>query len=185
DTSGEMAPPSTTIPSGGPRETSQRGNRCSNSTINVFPMGERPRIANATKHTPISHLPVRDQRVASITKPTKPIDTMRSDGLAKKPRILDSVKNMPRADSALVLCSLVPRLGVLVHGVKARQLGAALNLADDPGFHAFVLGTLHGDERNEILRDHHCAVIVTDNHVTGKYGAAAAADRLLPAHKGK
>src|SRR5207245_3312309 len=96
----------------------------------------------------------------------------------KNPRILERGKNIHQS---LLLPRLVARLGVRVHGIEAGKLHPALDLADDEALHTLVLGALLGDEDEEVLRYHHRPVIVADDDVAGKDGAAAAADRLLPA----
>src|SRR6516162_8803475 len=88
---------------------------------------------------------------------------------------------MPRSTLARLLCGLVARLGTLVHGVEAGKLLAALDLADDPGLHPLVLGAVLGHEGHEILRDHHCPIVIAHDDITGEYCAAAASNRLLPA----
>src|SRR5499427_2008800 len=166
------------MPSGAPRVASQRGNRSSSGMISALPAGERPRIASTMRLANASTRPARAKRVGNSNSPRMPIDTTRLDGMAKKPRILERGKNIHRS---LLLPRLVARLGVGVHGVKAGKLRPALDLADDEAFHALVLGALLGDEGEQILRDHHRPVVVADDDVAGKDGAAAAADRLLPA----
>src|SRR5215471_7824174 len=179
ETSGAIAPPSTTMPSGAPRDASQTGKRCSNGMISALPIGDSPSIAIAMRLPAASHQPKRAKRVGSSARPTSPSAITRLDGAAKKPSTLDRTKNMPDCaeTSLFLLPRLVAGLGLLVHGIEARQLGAALHLADDPGLYALVLGTLLGDEGHQILRDHHGAVVVADDDVVWKDGAAAAGDR--------
>src|SRR5438445_10586772 len=150
--SGEIAPPSTIMPSGAPRVASQRGKRSSSGMISALPIGERPRIASTMRLAKASARPARAKRVGSSKSPSTPIETTRLDGMAKKPRILERGKNIHQS---LLLPRLVARLGVGVHGIEAGKLGPALDLADDEAFHALVLGTLLGDEGKKVLRDHH------------------------------
>src|SRR5262245_23019046 len=178
ETSGEIAPPSTIMPSGAPRVASQRGKRSSSGMISALPAGERPRIASTIRLAKASARPARAKRVGSSNRPRMPIETTRLDGMAKKPRILERGKNIHRS---LLLPRLLARLGVGVHGIEAGKLRPALDLADDKAFHTLVLGALLGDEGEEVLRDHHRPVVVADDDIAGKDGAAAAADRLLPA----
>src|SRR6516165_2963528 len=174
--SGEIAPPSTMMPSGAPRVASQRGKRSSSGMISALPAGERPRIASTMRLAKASTRPARAKRVGSSNRPRMPIDTTRLDGMAKKPRILERGKNIHQSLLLLLLLlpRLVARLGVGVHGIKAGKLRPALDLADDEAFHALVLGALLGDEGEQILRDHHRPVVVADDDVAGKDGAAAA-----------
>src|ERR1700747_1838796 len=74
-------------------------------------------------------------------------------------------------------------LGFVIGRVKAGQLHSFLDLAKDPAFTQLVFGAFVSDEVDQILRNYHRTVIIHDNHVTGKHGAAATADRLLPTDK--
>src|SRR5205814_157151 len=78
------------------------------------------------------------------------------------------------------LPSGVAGFGFFVHGIKTGKFGPALDLGDDEALHTLLLGARLGDEREQVLRDHHCPVLVANNDVTWKYRAPAAADRLLP-----
>src|SRR5262249_34780390 len=68
------------------------------------------------------------------------------------------------SNRSLLLPRLVARLGVGVHGIEAGKLRPTLDLADDKAFHTLVLGALLGDEGEEVLRDHHRAVVVADRN---------------------
>src|SRR5262249_915664 len=166
------------MPSGAPRVASQRGKRSSSGMISALPAGERPRIASTTRLAKASARPARAKRVGSSSRPRMPIETTRLDGMAKKPRILESGKNIHQS---LLLPRVGPRVRGGVHGKGAGKLRPALHLADDEAPHPLVLGPLLGDEGEEVLRDHHRPVVVANDDVAGKDGAAAAADRLLPA----
>src|SRR5216683_1764133 len=188
DTSGEIAPPSTMMPSGAPRPASQGGKRCSSGRISTLPIGESPRMARTRRLPATSRRPARASRVRQSTSPRRPIETTKFEGMAKKPRILESTKNMsppPAGSRGLLLPRLVARPGLLVHGIKAGELGAALDLLDDEALHPLLLSALLGDEGDEVFRDHHRAVVVADDDIAGEDGAAAATDRLLPADEGQ
>src|SRR5712692_5833265 len=173
DTSGEIAPPSTMMPSGAPRPASQGGKRCSSGRISALPIGESPRMARTRRLPATSRRPARASRVRQSTSPRRPIETTKFEGMAKKPRILESTKNMsppPAGSRGLLLPRLVARPGLLVHGIKAGELGAALDLLDDEALHSLLLSALLVDE---------------DDDIAGEDGAAAATDRLLPADEGQ
>src|SRR5437868_8628147 len=55
----------------------------------------------------------------------------------------------------LFLACRVARLGLGVHGIKARQRRAIVHLIDDPGFHPFLLRPLSQDGIELGLRDQH------------------------------
>src|SRR4029450_6151024 len=159
------------MPSGAPRPASQAGNRCSNGMIRALPTGDSPRMASTKRLATTSPRPVRLKRVASSSTPRSPIDTIRLDGMAKKPSTLDRTKNMdlPSWRRRLrLLPRLVARLGLLVHRIEAGQLHPALDLADDPGLHALVLGAFFRHEGDQALRDHHRPVVVANDDVAGK-----------------
>ena len=59
DTSGVIAPPSTTMPSGAPREASHGGKRCSSGRINALPSGDKPAMAMSTMLVTTSQLAER------------------------------------------------------------------------------------------------------------------------------
>src|SRR5262245_37720958 len=195
------------MPSGAPRVASQRGKRSSRGMIRALPRGERPRIASRIRLAKASTRPVRAKRVGSSKRPRMPMQMTRLDGMAKKPRILESGKNIssvpgtcpkrsalrpaPRRigdawrSASLLLPSGVARLGLLVHGIEAGKFRPTLDFADDEALHALVLGALLGYESDEVLRDHHSPVVVADDDVAGEDRAAAAADRLLPTDEGQ
>src|SRR5579859_6173392 len=79
----------------------------------------------------------------------------------------------------------VARLGLIVRRIETGQLDALLDLAEHPALVKLVLGALVRDEIHEVLRDDDGAVIVDYDQIARKNGAAAAADRLLPADEGQ
>src|SRR5215469_14197494 len=90
-----MTPPSTTTPSGGPREASQGGKRSSSGSISALPSGDSPKSASSTRLVTTSQLASRVKRVNRRTSPTSPIVINRFEGRAKKPRTLEATKNIP------------------------------------------------------------------------------------------
>src|SRR5471032_2173498 len=86
---GAIAPPSTTIPSGGPRDESQRGKRFSSAWISDFPAGEKPAITNRMKLAPASQRPTRLKRVAISTRPIKTSVIRKFDGNNRKAAVFD------------------------------------------------------------------------------------------------
>src|SRR5689334_18605928 len=94
DTSGEIAPPNTIMPSGAPRAASQRGKRSSSGIINALPTGERPKIASTIRLAKASARPARAKRVGNSKSPRRPMEITRFEGLAKKPRIFERGKNI-------------------------------------------------------------------------------------------
>jgi hypothetical protein len=94
DTSGEIAPPSTTMPAGAPSAAFQGGKRSSNGRISALPSGDRPRIASRIRLMKASRRPARAKRVGSSMSPRIPIDMTRFDGMAKKPSTFEITKNM-------------------------------------------------------------------------------------------
>src|SRR5215468_12227278 len=82
------------------------------------------------------------------------------------------------ASSPRLAPSGIAGLGLVIGRIKAGQLHAFLNLAEHPAFIQLVFRSLMGDKLDQILRNYHRTIIVHDNHVTGKNGATAAADRL-------
>src|SRR5260370_26166676 len=154
-----MAPPSTTIPSGGPRVSSQGGKRGSSGMISALPNGESPITASAIRLATIKSLPMRARRVAKSRTPRSPSMIARLEGIAKKPKTLDRMKNIgsPQLDgSALLLPRLVARPGLVVHGIEAGKPRAFLDLAHDPALHALLLGPFPPAEFPELLRTAHC-----------------------------
>ena len=97
DTSGVIAPPSTTIPVGAPRDGSHGGKRSSSGTISALPSGDRPAIAMSTRLVTTSQLASRVKRVNKRRMPARPMTISKLDGSAKKQMIFDSRKNMPAA----------------------------------------------------------------------------------------
>src|SRR2546423_14148492 len=94
ETSGVIAPPSTTIPSGAPAAASQGGKRCSSGRISALPSGESPQIASATTPPIRSRQPTRANRVHTSAAPKSASTMRRLDGMAKKPKIFDVTKNI-------------------------------------------------------------------------------------------
>src|SRR6185436_3914011 len=84
------APPSTTMPSGAPRDASQAGKRCSSEKIRMLPSGDRPAIASSTTLVIMSRLPAPAKRVHSSNAPPIATRMMKLDGTTKKPAIFDS-----------------------------------------------------------------------------------------------
>src|SRR5499427_10880794 len=76
-------------------------------------------------------------------------------------------------------------LGLVIWRIEARQLGALLDFGEHPAFIEFMLGAFVCDEIDEILGDHHGAVVVNHDDVVGENRDAAAADRLIPANEGQ
>src|SRR5207253_9728745 len=81
-------------PSGAPCAAPHAGKRSSSGMINALPRGERPSTASTIRLAKASARPGREKRVGSINSPRTPIDMMRLDGMAKKPRILERGKNI-------------------------------------------------------------------------------------------
>src|SRR6266478_4369276 len=79
----------------------------------------------------------------------------------------------------------ITRLGFLIGRIEPGQLDAVLDFGEHPALVEFVLGAVVGDEVEQILGDHHGAVVVGDDDVVGENRDAAAADRLVPADKRK
>src|SRR6202167_1018638 len=94
DTSGEITPPRTTSPSGGPRDASHNGKRSSNGTISTLPSGEYPAMARSTRPVTTSQLATLVHRVHKRTRPARPIAMKIFDDQAKKPSALDKMKNI-------------------------------------------------------------------------------------------
>src|SRR6185312_7350446 len=180
ETSGVMAPPSTTMPAGASPLACQAGNRSSKGRSKAFPIGRSPRTASTTTLAVASQKPARRHGVSSNSTPSNASEMIKLEGLAKNPRIFESAKNTPglwlwipgaalrfaaRRAGMTGLGRFVARPGFSIHGIEARQLRATLDLFDNPRLHALVLGSLLGDERDEILRNHHGAVVVADDHI--------------------
>src|ERR1700753_581531 len=94
DTPGEIAPPSTTMPSGAPCDGFHGGKRSSSGKISALPSGDRPAMTRSTRLVTISQLANRVKRVHRRMRPSTPIAIKKFDGAAKKPRTLESVKNI-------------------------------------------------------------------------------------------
>ena len=171
-----MTLPSTTMPSGGPRAGSQTGKRFSSTWPSSAPSGRKPMARNKTRLATAIVLPRRLQRVSASARPTSPRSSSRFDGTSSNDAVLESRKNISgsssRPRSALVL---------FIGRIEAGELLALLHLLHQPAFHELVLGALVRHEVGERGRDHHRAIVVGDDDVIGKDGAAAAADRLVPA----
>src|SRR5262249_47024765 len=75
----------------------------------------------------------------------------------------------------------VTRFGIFVWRIKTGQFDSLLDFAEDPAFVELVFSAFVRHEVHQILGNDHRTVIVHHNNVAGKYRAAAAADRLLPA----
>src|SRR5271170_1509065 len=155
DMPGEIAPPRTMMPSGAPRDTSQGGKRCSSGRIRILPSGENPTKAISTRLVTMSQLARRRNRVHNSASPISPMKIRTFDGSAKKPRVLDRVKNirvvfLPRYVSRVLRPALPPRgvarLGVVVRRIESGQLHAFFDFAEDPALVKLVLGALVGGE---------------------------------------
>src|SRR5580692_6925000 len=187
DTPGEIAPPNTTMPFGAPRDGSHGGNRSSSGRISALPSGDKPAIARRTRLVTTSQLANRVNRVSKRGRPSTPIEMKRLEGAAKKPRILERMKNIEQVPGAtLPLRSRLPpcgvaRLGVVVRRIKPRQLYAIFHLAEHPALVQLMLGALMRHELQQVLRDDDDAVIIGNDDIAGKDRTAAASDRLLPA----
>src|SRR5262245_42212700 len=160
--SGSIAPPSTTMPAGTPRAASQGGNRFSSGSINALPSGNSPNAANSAIDAITSPRPARANRVYIKASPMSPSINMSLDGSAKKPRILETTKNI--GCKTALAGSLAPlriaRLGFIIRRIEARQLGALFHLGEYPALIKLVLGAFMGDEIEQVLGDHHGAVVV-------------------------
>src|ERR1700733_12972149 len=102
DTSGEITPPRTTRPPGGPCEASHCGKRFSNGNINTLPSGEYPARGRRTRLVRMSQLASLVHRVHKTTRPTKPIAMKIFDDQAKKPSALDKMKNIYAASGRIL-----------------------------------------------------------------------------------
>src|SRR5580692_6367503 len=81
------------MPSGAPREASHGGKRSSNGRIKTLPSGDKPAMAIKATLVTTSQLPRRVKRVHRSTRPAIPIEMRILDGNAKKPNILERMKN--------------------------------------------------------------------------------------------
>jgi hypothetical protein len=64
--------------------------------MSALPTGDSPSIAIATRLPAASHQPARAKRVGSRSRPRSPSAITRLEGAAKKPKIFERMKNMPR-----------------------------------------------------------------------------------------
>src|SRR5262245_31475202 len=190
------APPSTTMPSGGPRAGFHGWKRCSSGSISALPSGENPQIASSSMLARMHCGPARAKRVVTSSAPKKPSTTMRFDGQVRKPRIFETTKNIAPANSLFVVLAR-PRSGLgpewllallivagargFVGRIETWKLGAVLDFAHDPGFEALLLRPLLRHLPDQCRGDHYCAIGVGHDHIVGKHRHPAAADRLLPA----
>src|SRR5262249_14804662 len=87
------------------------------------------------------------------------------------------------ASSSRLAPSRIAGFGLVIGRIKAGQLHTFLTLAEPPFFIGFVFAPLVGDNLDQILRNYPPPIIIHDDHVIGKHGATAAADRLLPTDK--
>src|SRR5262249_19543393 len=152
---GEIAPPSTTMPSGAPREWSHCGKRCSSGRISALPSGDRPITVSAASPPITNHQPSRRNRVARRSAPSSATEMTKFEGSAKKPRTFERTKNIGLCGCCLLILlpRLVARLGLGARRIEAGQLHPALDLADNPGLPPLVLLALVGDELEQVLRD--------------------------------
>src|SRR5262249_51081931 len=131
--SGSIAPPSTTMPSGGPFEPSHGGNRSSSGKISALPSGSSPNAPNSTNDAATSRRPTAARRVGISPRPASPSTRMMLDGSARKPRIFEATKNIARRRSIQALAPLrVARLGLVVRRIEARQADALFHLGEHP-----------------------------------------------------
>jgi hypothetical protein len=82
------------MPSGTPRALSQGGKRCSSGSISALPSGESPLTASTSRLPTVSRHPARAKRVRASAAPTSAMTSIRLEGIAKKPRTLERMKNM-------------------------------------------------------------------------------------------
>src|SRR6516164_3264581 len=99
------------------------------------------------------------------------------------PRIKRSL--VARISSPRLSPGCIARFGLVIGRIKAGQLHAFLDLAKNPTFIQLMFGAFVSDEVDQILGNYHRTVVIHDNHVAGKHGATAAADRLLPTDEGQ
>src|SRR5262252_8752219 len=159
--SGSIAPPSTTMPSGAPRAVSQGGNRFSSGPINILPSGNSPNAANSTIDAITRPRPARANRVYIKASPMSPSSKISLDGSAKKPKTLETTKNIgcEHALPGSLAPLRVARLGFVIRRIETRQLGAFFHLGEHPALIKLVLGAFMGDEIEQVLGDHHGAVV--------------------------
>src|ERR1700722_14562877 len=176
------------IPAGAGPSCCQRGNRFSSAMVSARPTGRNPISAISTSGAAARGQPQRAKRVRVRTRPTMPARMTTLDGSSKNASSLETTKNIAQP----MLCSfeaappiLVARLRLVVRRIEAGQLHALLHLGEHPALVELVLGPFMGDELDEVLGDHHRAVVVDHDVVLREHGDAAAADRLVPAAEGE
>src|SRR6188768_3289976 len=175
---GEMAVPSTMMPSGVPRAASHRGKRLSRPWMKKVPTGSSPAIVSRTTAPMRMRRPARLQRVASSTAPASATRSKKLEGRRRKPTVFERMKNISVSSSS-------PRsVSCFLHWEdKDRQFCPLLQLLHQPAFEQFVLGAFIRDEVDQVLGDDHGAVVIGDHDVVREDRAAAATDRLVPADK--
>src|SRR5580658_9222321 len=196
DMPGAIAPPRTTMPSGGPCAGFHGGKRSSSGRMSIRPSGEYPTKAMSTRLDTISQLASRRNRVSSNARPTSPTAINKFDGTPKKPSVLERMKNItfsshptPPRQAESSLARLAPgritRFGLVVRRIEAGQLDALLDLGEDPALVKFVLGAFVRHKLNQGLGNNHGTVVVEHDHVAREDRTTAAGDRLFPSDEGQ
>src|SRR5260370_39432548 len=180
---GSIAPSSTAMPAGAPPEGSHAGTRSSSGAISILLSGNSPNARNRMIDAETSRRPVRTNLVGIKASPMSPAAKMSLDSSAKKPRSLETIKNIEDALLRALAPLRITCLGFLIRRIEPGQLDALLDFGEHPALVEFVLGAFVGNEIDEILGDHDGAVVVGDDDVVGENRNAAAADRLGPTHK--
>src|ERR1700728_4678489 len=150
----------------------------------------------STRLDTISQLASRRNRVSSNARPTSPTAINKFDGTAKKPSVLERMKNItlsshptPPRQAKSSLARLAPgrvtRFGLVVRRIEAGQLDAPLDLGEDPALVKFVLGAFVRHELNQGLGNDHGTVVIEHDHVAREDRTTAAGDRLFPADEGQ
>src|SRR5712672_4236 len=165
------------MPSGAPPEASHGGNRSSSGAISILLSGNSPKARNRIIDAETSLRPVHTNLVRIKASPMSPAANMSLDGSAKKPRSLEMTWNIQDALLPPFAPLRITRLGFLIRRIEPGQLDAVLDFSEHPALVEFMLGAFVGDEIDEILGDHHGAVVVGDDDVVGEDRDAAAADR--------
>src|SRR4249920_311718 len=80
---------------------------------------------------------------------------------------------------------LVALLVLIVGWVEAGQLCPLFHFLDQPAFEKLMLCALVGDKVDQILWNHHGAIIVRNDDIVGKNRTAATSDRFIPANEGQ
>src|SRR5260370_9731612 len=173
------------MPSGAPPEASHGGTRASSGAISILLSGNSPNARNRMIDAETSRRPVRTNLVGIKARPMSPAANMSLDGTAKKPRSLETIKNIEDALLRALAPLRITRLGFLIRRIEPGQLDALLDFGEHPALVEFVLGAFVGNAIDEILVDHHRAVIVRHHALVRENRNAAAADRLVPADKRK